>query len=148
VEGAIEAENMKIAAKSADFGIQIQDTTPFPRGQWSGDRQLFARPLRAGDWADLELPAPAQGKYLITVYLGRSWDYGVIQFRVNGSRIGKPIDGFNADDVLSTGAIDLGAVNLKEGVNTLRVEAVGTNRKSAPPHYSWGLDCVVLKQAN
>jgi hypothetical protein len=36
----------------------------------------------------------------------------------------------------------------KEGVNTLRVEVVGTNQKSAPPHYSWGLDCVVLKQAN
>jgi hypothetical protein len=148
VEGAIEAETMKIAAKSADFSIQIQDTTPFPRGQWSSDRQLFARPLRAGDWTDLELPAPAQGKYLITVYLGRSWDYGVIRFGVNGIAIGKPIDGFHADTVVTTGAIDLGPVNLKEGVNTLRVEVVGSNRNSAPPHFSWGLDCMVLKQVD
>jgi len=50
---------------------------------------------------------------------------------VNGTRIGKPVDGFNADTVVSTGAIDLGAANLKKGVNSLVVELVGTNRMSA-----------------
>jgi hypothetical protein len=30
---------------------------------------------------------------------------------------------------------------------TLRVEVIGTNPNSAEPHYSWGLDCVVLKPA-
>jgi hypothetical protein len=144
VEGAIEGENMKIAAKSADFDIHIQDMMDFSLGHWSADRQLFARPLRAGAWADLELPAPAQARYRIAVYLCRSWDYGVIQFLVNGTRIGNRIDGFRADAVDSTGAIDLGPVDLKEGVNTLRVEVVDTNRRSAVPHYSWGLDCVVL----
>jgi hypothetical protein len=60
---------------------------------------------------------------------------------------GGPIDCFHADTVLSTGAIDLGEAELKKGVNTLRVEVVGTNPKSAPPRYSWGLDCVVLHHA-
>jgi hypothetical protein len=148
VGGAIEGENMKIAAKSADFDIHIQDMMDFSLGKWSADRQLFARPLQAGAWADLKLPAPAQARYRITVYLCRSWDYGVIQFLVNGTKIGKPIDGFRADSVDSTGAIDLGAADLKEGVNTLRVEVVDTNPRSVAPHYSWGLDCVVLKQVN
>jgi hypothetical protein len=37
---------------------------------------------------------------------------------------------------------------LKQGANTLRIEAVGTNPKSQPPHYSWGLDCVLLTLIN
>jgi hypothetical protein len=145
VAGAIEGESLKITAKSRDFELHWQDTMSWVHGQWSGDRQLYASPLRAGDWADLELPAAAEGKYRITVYLTKSWNYGVIQFLINGTRIGKPIDGFNADTVVSTGPIDLGAANLTKGANRLMVEVVGTNRMSAQGHYSWGLDCVVLK---
>jgi hypothetical protein len=146
VEGALEGESLKITAKSRDFELHWQDTMSWVHGQWSGDRQLYASPLKAGDWTDLELPAAAEGKYRITVYLTKSWNYGVIQFLMNGTRIGKPIDGFNADTVVSTGPIDLGAANLKKGVNRLVVEVVGTNRMSAQGRYSWGLDCVVLKQ--
>jgi hypothetical protein len=146
VPGAIEGESLKITAKSGNFELQWQDTTAWVHGQWSGDRQLYASPLGAGDWADLALPAAAEGKYRITVYLTKSWNYGIIQFLINGTRLGKPIDGFNANTVVSTGAIDLGAANLNKGVNRLVVEVVGTNRMSAQAHYSWGLDCVVLTQ--
>ena len=73
-------------------------------------------------------------------------DYGIVQFTVNGTRIGAPIDGF-ADSVKSTGAIDLGEADLKKGPNTLRVEVVGTNPDSRPPRYAFGLDCVVLKRS-
>ena len=41
--------------------------------------------------------------------------------------------------------MDLGAVDLKKGPHTLRVEVVGTNPKSDGLRYMWGLDCVVLK---
>jgi hypothetical protein len=145
--GAIEGESMKILASSGDFSFTPQDMTSFlgSGGRWSGGRQLFARGVKTGAWADLELPAPADDKYGLVVFLTRSWDYGIIQFHVNGNRLGGPIDGFHVDTVLSTGAINLGEAELKKGVNTLRVEVVGTNPKSAPPHYSWGLDCVVLQ---
>jgi len=145
--GAIEGESLKILGKSSDFPINPQDMTPFLAGQWSGSRQLFAQAKQAGAWADLELPAPADGKYHVVVYLTESWDYGIVQFRVNGAKVGAPIDGFHADTVVSIGAIDLGKADLKKGANTLRVEVVGTNPKSASPHYSWGLDCVVLQQS-
>jgi hypothetical protein len=149
VPDAIEGESMKILASSGDFTYTPQDMTDFLGGgdRWSGGRQLFARGIKAGAWADLELSAPADGKYRIVVYLTRSWDYGIVQLRVNGSKVGGPIDGFHADRVVSTGPIDLGEADLKKGANTLRVEVIGTNPKSAAPHYSWGLDCVVLHLA-
>ncbi len=145
--GAIEGESAKILGKSSDFRISPQDMTSFLVGQWSGNRQLFAEPASAGAWVDLEIPAPAEGKYHVVVYLTRSWDYGTIQFHLNGAKIGAPLDGFHANTVISTGAIDLGEAELKKGANTLRVEVVATNPKSAAPHYSWGLDCVELMSA-
>jgi hypothetical protein len=95
----------------------------------------------------LEFLAPADGKYHVFAYLTQSWDYGIVQFHMNGTKVGSPVDGFHADTVVSTGAIDLGEAALKKGANTLRVEVIGTNPKSAAPHYSWGLDCVVLQQS-
>jgi hypothetical protein len=147
VPDALEGESLKVVSRSSDFPINRQDMTPFIVGQWSGNCQLFAQSSNAGAWADLELPAPADGIYRIVVYLTRSWDYGIVQFHVNAARVGTPIDGYHADTVVSTGAIDLGETKLKKGANTLRVEVVGTNPKSAAPHYSWGLDCVLLHQS-
>jgi hypothetical protein len=147
VPGAIEGESMTIANKSSDFPIIPQDMAAFADGQWSGNSQLFGKAPRAGAWADLELPAPADGNYQIVVYLTKAADYGIIEFHVNGAKLGKPVDCFHADSVVSTGAIELGEAKLKKGVNKLRVEAHGTAPKSRPPHYSWGLDCLELKQA-
>jgi hypothetical protein len=147
VPGAIEGESMKIIATSKNFVLGPENMAFWVLGKWSGDRQLNGQSRDTGDWADLELPAPAEGKYHIVVYLTRSPSYGVIQFYVNGTKLAKPIDCFHADTVGSTGAIDLGAANLKAGVNSLGVEVVGTNPKSTPLRYAWGLDCVVLKPA-
>jgi hypothetical protein len=144
VAGAIEGENLKVLATSGGFAYQPQDMSGSIQGQWSGDSQLFVKPLEVSAWVDLEIPAPAPGTYRLTAYLTRSWDYGVVQFLVNGARLGQPIDTFHPATVVSTGAMDLGEAELKEGANRLRVEVVATNPKSSPPHYSWGLDCVVL----
>jgi hypothetical protein len=145
VQGAIEGECLKVLGKSIDFSIDAQDMTAFGNYQWSGDRQIWGRATKNGDWADLELPAPADGKHNVIVYLTRSWDYGIVQFHLNGAKLGNPLDCYHTDTVVNTGPIDLGEANLKKGANTLRVEIVGSNPKTANPHYSWGLDCIVLK---
>ncbi len=80
------------------------------------------------------------------VYLTKARDYGIIRFHLNSKPIGKPIDCFEPDRVIRTGAIDLGEVELKKGATTMRVETVGTNEKSVGLRYMWGLDCVVLKR--
>jgi len=91
------------------------------------------------------VPVPADGKYEVTAYLTKARDYGVIQFSLDGKPLGKPIDGYEPEKVVSTGPISLGTVELKKGNAVLRVEAVGTNEKSTGIRHMWGLDCIVLK---
>ncbi len=145
VAGAIEGEIMKILAKSSAFDAGPQDMGFFSDGQWSGDSQLWVRPPKQGEWVDLEMPVAADGRFHVIVYLTKARDYGVVQFHLNGKALGKPIDCFEPDRVVRTGAIDLGVAELKKGKATLRVEVVGTNEKSVGLRYMWGLDCVVLK---
>jgi hypothetical protein len=147
IAGAIEGEKLKILKKSGDFDAGPQDMTAFADGQWSGDSHLWVRPGKVGEWVNLQVPVTADGRFHLIVYLTKARDYGIVQFHVDGKPLGKPIDGFHADTVVSTGAIDLGVVELKKGSATLRVEVVGTNPKSDGLRYMWGLDCVVLKPA-
>jgi hypothetical protein len=146
IAGAIEGEQMKLLAVSGPFEIDPQAMQEFPDGKWSGDAQLWARPKKAGDWVDLRLPVPADGRYHVVVYLTKAPDYGIIRFLLGGKPLGKPIDGYNPK-VVSSGPIDLGAADLKKGGATLRVQVTGTNPRSVGVRHMWGLDCVVLRPA-
>ncbi len=145
ISGAIEGETMRVLGKSSEFDISPQDMSIFADGRWSGDSQLWVRPPKKADWVDLELSIPAESRYHMIVYLTKAQDYGIIQFHLNGKPVGKPIDCFEANRVVATGAIDLGEVDLKKGAATMRVDVIGTNEKSVGLRYMWGLDCVVLK---
>ena len=145
IAGALEGESLKILGKSSDFPLGPQPLQEFGDGQWSGGAQLWARPPKVGEYADLALPVPADGKYQVVVYMTKARDYGIVQFSVNGKPLGRPIDGFEPEKVLATGPMDLGAVELKKGQAVLRVAVVGTNDKSVGLRTMWGLDCVVLK---
>jgi hypothetical protein len=145
--GAIEGESMRIDAKNGDFSLETQSMAPFILGHWSDDRQLVATPLKAGAGVKLVLPAPAAGTFRIAVNFCKASNYGIIQFYLNGKKIGEPIDGFHADTVVSSGEIELGVAELKEGPNSLGIEVVGANRMSMPPRFMWGLDYVLLKEA-
>jgi hypothetical protein len=145
IAGAIEGEAMKVLGKSRAFDAGPQEMGIFPDSEWSGDSQLWVRPPKKDEWIDLELPVAADGRYHVIVYLTKAQDYGIVQFHLNGKPIGKPIDCFEPNRVISTGALDLGEVELKKGKATMRVEVVGTNEMSVGSRYMWGLDCVVLK---
>jgi Protein of unknown function (DUF2961) len=145
IKGSLEGEHLRIAQKSSDFETGPQDMAPFGDGEWSGASHLWVRPTKAGEWVDLELPVPAEGRYHVIVYLTKARDYGIVRFSVNGLHLGPSIDCFHADNVVSTGAIDLGTVHLPKGTATLRGEVVGTNPGSDGSRYMWGLDAVALK---
>jgi hypothetical protein len=149
IPGAIEGESLKVAGKSGKFDVGPQDMTEFSDGKnrWSGNRHLWVRPNEKGAWTDLELPVAADGKYRVVVYLTKARDYGTVQFRIDGQKLGKAIDCFASRGVLATGPVELGTVELKKGKAKLRVEVAGTNEKSVGLRYMWGLDCVVLKKA-
>jgi Protein of unknown function (DUF2961) len=148
IKGALEGEKLRIVGKSSDFDLSPQEMTAFGDGNWSGESHLWGRPSKAGEWADLALPVHADGRYHVLVYLTKARDYGVVRFHLDGKPLGKAIDCFHPNNVVSTGAIDLGTVDLKKGTSELRVGVVGTNPKSDGLRYMWGLDCVVLKPAS
>ncbi|MHC4964938.1 MAG: glycoside hydrolase family 172 protein, partial [Planctomycetota bacterium] len=143
IEGALEAEKMKIVDRSQDF-VAVPQGGFDPR-LWSGEQQLWVQAQRVGDFIELEIPAGA-GRRRLLVYATRSWDYAIVRFFVNGTRVGDDVDLFNTEGraVAATGPIDLGVVRPVEGRLVLRVEVVGSNKRSEDPGTYFGIDCAVL----
>lgn len=144
--GAIEGETIEILATSPGVETERQETTGYGTGQWSGELHLWGRAREAGAWIDLKVPAPADGRYRVIAYGTKSWDYGIVNFAVNGRDTGVSVDCHSAE-VRPTGPIDLGVHEVTGGALTLRLTLTGTNPASRPPHYYFGFDCVVLEPA-
>ena len=128
--------------KSSDFSLGPQDDAAVRREQMERRRPPLGRNRRRSASSSISvLPVAADGKYQVVVYLTKARDYGVVQFSLDGKPLGKPIDCFEPEKVLATGAIDLGTVELKKGNAVLRLEVVGTNEKSvgAALHVGAGL---------
>ena len=69
-------------------------------------------------------------------------DYGIFQFRLDGKKLGKPIDFYSKTNV--TKLATLGESDLTEGEHRLTAEAVGKN-PAAKPRFMFGLDYVKLE---
>jgi hypothetical protein len=93
--------------------------------------------------AAMRLP---DGPRRITLHATKSYDYGILQFGVNGKTAPKQFDGFREIPAPS-GPIDLGVFEPKDGRFVLRAELVGSNPASKAPKYLFGPDCTVLSPA-
>src|SRR6185503_5360524 len=102
---------------------------------------------KVGDYVELPISVPDQRRYVVTVYATRSWDYGIVDFKVNGMATGGDVDLFNAKghDVAATGPLVLGTFDPKDGKITVRATLVGSNQKSEGSKSFFGLDCIVLE---
>jgi D-arabinan exo alpha-(1,3)/(1,5)-arabinofuranosidase (non-reducing end) len=145
IAGALEGEKLRIVRKSGAFPVDAQDMLAFPDGKWSAGGQLWARPTKKGEWVDLELSVPADGRYQVIVHLTKGPEYGEVMFTMDGKAAGASIDLFLEKIVSNAEPVDLGVFELKRGQAVLRIETVGTNEKSVGRRFAWGLDCVVLK---
>ncbi|MCX5683971.1 MAG: DUF2961 domain-containing protein [Planctomycetota bacterium] len=143
IPGAIECEKMKVAAKSPAMGIETQQASALPQGQWSGGAQLFLRGKAVGDFVELEFPVSAASPQKVTLYGTQSWDYGVLRFSVNGKAAAKDYDAY-AKEAKAWGPVDLGVFEPQDGRMVLRIEVVGANPESRGTKAYFGLDCVVL----
>ena len=143
--GALEGEGMRVLKVSAGKAAE-QDMKPFPKGKWSGDSQLFWTGGRPGETLTLELDVPATGKYVVSAVTTMASDYAVVQFGLDDKPLGKPLDLYHAVDVVTSGVLTLGEVELKEGSHHLTVKVTGAN-PAAVKRYMFGLDYVVLKRA-
>jgi hypothetical protein len=143
VPGAIEAEALRVVDSSTGLEHDVQD---LDGERWSDGKQLFVRAKEKGAFIALSVPVAEPGRHEVIVYPTKSWDYGTIQFFVDGARAGEPLITFNTagHDVAAPKPYSLGTFELGSEM-TLRIEVVGTHEKSDAPHYYFGLDCVVIE---
>ncbi|MBC7773643.1 MAG: DUF2961 domain-containing protein, partial [Pyrinomonadaceae bacterium] len=149
VDGAIECDKLRVVSRAG--GVTAAAQGGFGLDTWSGGNQLWVQAHKVGDFIELEVPVPAdlKGKPVkVILHATKSWDYGIVQFAVDGNQLGKPLDFFNdkAHDAAATGPIELGTIPSAGEAFTLRCEVVGGNVKSEGTRSFFGLDCIVLKK--
>ncbi len=123
--------------------LSTQQLTGFPLGKWNNDDHLWWQNGRAGDTLVIELPVKTAGRQEVRVVLTRATDYGIVQFHLDGQKIGKPIDLY-CPYVTNTPSILLGIRELTAGSHKLTVEIIGANEK-AQDHSSVGIDRIILE---
>lgn len=141
----VEAEDLKFSNKSPNLNCQNQDTSTF-EGAWSKNSHLFCTSQKPREWVEFEIPSLYKGKFDLSVYLTKSYDYGIVRFLVNGKKIGQDIDLYSGGLVLATDKISLGSASMKKDSNLLRIEIVGKNEDNTTSNYHFGIDGVLFEK--
>ncbi len=141
VNGALEGESLKVLSKTGGE-TQEQDLTGFG-SSWSNDAHLWWINAKPGDKLNLELPVAKAGKYKLAMQLTQAPDYGIVQWYLDGRKLGDPVDLYYPS-VAPTGLISFGETDLSKGQHTLTVEILGANEK-AIKNFMCGLDYVKLE---
>ena len=141
VQGAIEGEMLKARVSAGE--VRPQDMKNFKAAKWSGGAQIFWTGAKAGDKLTTELTVEKEGAYNLEVVLTRAMDYGVVQFLVDGKKLGRPIDLYDYPNVTTTGVLKLDAGKLSAGKHELTVEITGNNPNGIRNHMV-GVDYIKL----
>ena len=132
VPGAIEAE--KLATKRITGGRrENQDLSSFLEGKWSGDEQLWWIDAKPGDELELTIPVARAGRYTVCAAFTKAKDYGVVALRLAGKDLADPIDLYS-EQVVASGEIALGEIDLAAGDQSLILRVVGKNKKAIARH--------------
>ena len=141
VAGAIEGERLRPLDVTGG-STRVQALTSFGKNAWSEDAQLWWTQGKVGSKLTLPVRTPAEGTFELTCQLTKAVDYAIVQFHLDGAKVGGPIDLYNPR-VIPTGELSLGTFDLTRGVHKLTVEIVGANPK-AKKAYMFGLDYLKL----
>jgi len=127
VEGALEAESLKILAKPANGKANAQDMSHY-EGQWGYSKQLYWNGGKDGDRLTLAFPVKNAGRYDIIAEFTKAPDYGTVQLYLDGKKLGAPFDAYSPT-VIPAGEIKLGTLELPAGDSKLEIEIVGGHEK-------------------
>lgn len=141
--GAIEGEEMRVLKASAGKAA-VQNMGAFKKDRWSGDAQLFWNGGKKGETLILELDVPATGTYDVSAVMTMAGDYATVQFAVDDKQLGNPLDLYHSPDVVTSGVVKLGRVELKKGSHHLTIQITGAN-PSAAQKFMFGLDYLLLE---
>ncbi|MCC7493283.1 MAG: DUF2961 domain-containing protein [Fimbriimonadaceae bacterium] len=133
-----EAEAMTIAALADGLPHERQGTAGYQQDGWSENYHLWVKGRQAGDFLELRCPA-TPGAHKLTLYLTRSWDYGIVNVSLNGKLVAEKVDLYS-EKVVATGPIVLGTHAPVDGAYRLRIEVVGRNPASKGSGAYLGID--------
>jgi hypothetical protein len=142
----IEGEDLKVLDRSeGSVSSQYMDWAT-PPGAWSGDQHLFwyknnLSDVRMGSTAKLRLSVDRNANYRIVAALTRAFDYGTVQFDLDGTACGTPVDLYH-DGPIVMGEQDLCARTLATGNHVLTLTITGKN--AAAQGYYVGIDYLKL----
>lgn len=124
--------------------IEEQHMGAFSQDRWRNDTQLWwiGQP---GARLKIGVQIPRKGRYKLTTRLTQAADYGIVQFYLDGRKIGKPIDLYYPNGVIAGDPIELGKFSLDRGLHCLTVEIVGSN-PAAIQRYMFGMDYLDVKK--
>jgi hypothetical protein len=148
----LEADTLEILqCTSGDAAVaKLAEDGYANEGDFTGDRSLQWHD--AGDpgaLLELALPVDRKGRYSISVRVAKYRTYGIHQFLINGTPLGKPVDMFGnpGQDIVTAFTVTLGEVNLNRSENRLGIRLVGTNPDTIMENHGAGLDWIKLTPA-
>ena len=125
--------------------VEIQNVHVFGPGKWLDDDQLWWQRAKPGNQLDLALAVEKPGKYVVKLAMTKAPDYAVVQFHVDGKKVGEPVD-FYDPVVQPAEPITLGPFDFGKKEHVLTIEIVGANDQAAKA-YMVGLDRIEIVPA-
>jgi hypothetical protein len=142
--GAIEFEDLRIVAHSPNLVPVPQEMSEWDASRWSSGRQLLGKSARAGDFIEVEIPAPDNQPRQIVLHATQASDYANLRFLVNGQASQAQFESYAAQ-VQPGPPKYLGVFAPREGKFILRVEVSGADAKAQNAGAYFGLDYLELK---
>jgi hypothetical protein len=100
-----------------------------PANKWRDDTQLLWTGVPIGGKIGLvPRPVKSAGKYALWIGLTSHFDFGIVQFRLDGKKIGEPLDLYTP--TMKRKELSLGVYDISAGKHVLEVEMVGANQKA------------------
>ena len=143
----VEAESLVGVAEVTGGRLQTQGLAEFDGAAgWGGGRHLWWVEAQPGDRLTLPLSVDEAGDYELFGFFTRAGDYGVVRLSVNGRPVQPLVDGYGPA-VAPTGPISFGVLPMRAGENTVTVELLGKDERSAgySDGYLVGIDGFLLR---
>jgi hypothetical protein len=143
VKGALEAEFLPVSERR-NCRPTLQAMSDWGSGKWSNGCQVFCRADKGG-YVGFELEVPQPGQYRLSVHFTKAPDFAIVEVSLGGNKIGALFDGYDAN-VMPSGEVAFGIVELSEGKQNIRFTVINKNPKST--NYFMGIDCLKLERVN